>query len=125
MKRTMDHTHGTFSGAGGLALFYQRWRPEAVPRTVALIVHGVGEHSGRYENVVAGLVPRGHAVSATQERGRPLFLLAHSMGALIALDWLPTGQHALAGAIISGAPISPVGVTKPILVAVARGLSRV
>ena len=47
------------------------------------------------------------------------------MGALVALDHLPVGQRALAGAIISGAPIASVGVAKPALVALAKTLSRV
>lgn len=50
---------------------------------------------------------------------------AHSMGALIALDYLPTGQALLTGAVISGAPIAPVGAAKPILVVLAKVLSRV
>jgi alpha-beta hydrolase superfamily lysophospholipase len=47
------------------------------------------------------------------------------MGALIALDYLPDGQGDLAGAVISGAPIAPVGVATPALVIVARVLSKV
>ena len=58
----MTHTHGTFTGAGGLALFYQGWRPDGEPRAVVAIVHGIGEHCGRYPNIVSGLVARGHAV---------------------------------------------------------------
>lgn len=125
---------------------------------MVILVHGIGEHSGRYPNVVAGLVPRGNAIYGFDHRGhgrspgkrghvgswgeyredvdafvrlvrglepgRPLFLFAHSMGALIALDYLPTGQLVLAGAVISGAPIAPVGVAKPTLVVLARILSR-
>lgn len=155
----MNHAHGTFVGAGGLALFYQWWRPDTVPRIAVAIIHGICEHSGRYPKIVSGLVPRGHAVYgfdhrghgrspgrrghvgswgeyrgdvdafirtvAAREPGRPIHLLAHSMGALVALDYLPTGQGALAGAIISGAPIAPVGVAKPALVAMAKALSRV
>ena len=158
VRTVMDHVHGTFDGAGGLALFWQGWLPDEPPRTVVLIVHGVGEHSGRYPNLVAGLVPRGHGVYgfdhrghgrspgrrghvdswreyrgdvdafvrmiAARQPGRRVVVFAHSMGALIALDYLPTGQALLAGAIISGAPIAPVGVGAPVLVAIAKALSR-
>jgi alpha-beta hydrolase superfamily lysophospholipase len=57
--------------------------------------------------------------------GHPLFLLGHSLGALIVLDYLMHEPVDLAGAIISGAPIEPAGVAKPYLVALARLLSRV
>ncbi len=54
-----------------------------------------------------------------------IFLLGHSMGALIALDFILLEHERLAGAIISGAPIEPVGVAKPFKVALARILSRI
>jgi alpha-beta hydrolase superfamily lysophospholipase len=56
--------------------------------------------------------------------GTPLFLLGHSMGALIALDYLLHHPEGLRGAAISGAPIEPVGVAKPHQVFLARTLSR-
>jgi acylglycerol lipase len=58
----MDHLEGTFKGQGGLELYYQRWRPESAPRAVLALVHGFGEHCGRYGNVVNWFVPRGYAV---------------------------------------------------------------
>jgi alpha-beta hydrolase superfamily lysophospholipase len=60
---------GPFSGFGGLPLYYQSWRPEGDPRAVLIIVHGFGEHSGRYMNVVNHLVPRGYAIYALDHRG--------------------------------------------------------
>lgn len=60
-----------------------------------------------------------------QQSDCPIFLLGHSMGALIALDFILSEKEMLAGAIISGAPIDPVGVAKPYLVAIARILSRI
>jgi acylglycerol lipase len=50
---------GTFGGHGGLELYYRCWRSEGVPKAVLLVVHGFGEHSGRYGNVVDWFVPRG------------------------------------------------------------------
>ncbi len=59
----------------------------------------------------------------------PLFLLGHSMGALIALDYglegSPEDAVGLSGLILSGVPLDPVGVAKPWLVRTARLLSRV
>jgi alpha-beta hydrolase superfamily lysophospholipase len=39
-------------------IFYRRWDVES-PRAVALIVHGLGEHSGRYQHVAESLAARG------------------------------------------------------------------
>jgi alpha-beta hydrolase superfamily lysophospholipase len=54
-----------------------------------------------------------------------IFLYGHSMGALIALDYIMHHPEGLHGAIISGAPIQPVGVSKPTLVALARLMSNI
>lgn len=54
----------------------------------------------------------------------PLFLFGHSMGALIVLDYLIHKPAEIAGAIVSGTPIEPVGVAKPYLVALAQLLAR-
>jgi len=45
---------GTLEGKGGLRLYY-RWRPVDDARAVAVVVHGLAEHSGRYEHVFAAL----------------------------------------------------------------------
>lgn len=60
------------------------------------------------------------------EPNLPLFVLGHSLGALIVLDFALNFPHQdLAGIIISGPPIHPVGIAKPYLVAIARMLSGV
>jgi alpha-beta hydrolase superfamily lysophospholipase len=61
----------------------------------------------------------------SREPGRPVFLLGHSMGALVVLDYLLHDSKGIRGAVISGAPIEPAGVAKPALVLVSRLLSRV
>ncbi len=65
----MEHDEGKFKGFGGIELYYQRWRPENRPRAVVAIVHGLGEHSGRYANVVNCLVPAGFTVYGFDLRG--------------------------------------------------------
>jgi len=155
----MEHREGTFQGAGGLELYYQSWRAEGKSLAVLAIIHGFGEHSGRYTNVVNHLIPKGYAVfgfdlrghgrspgqrghinswdeyredvraflqmTSRREPNQPVFMLGHSMGALIALDYVLRDSAGLRGAIISGAPLEPVGVAKPFLVMLARVLSRV
>jgi len=65
----MEHAEGTFAGQGATELYYQRWRPDASPRATLAVVHGYGEHSGRYGNVVDWFVPRGYALYALDMRG--------------------------------------------------------
>jgi alpha-beta hydrolase superfamily lysophospholipase len=69
----MQHAEGRFVGAGGLELYWQCWRPGSepalVPRAVVALVHGVGEHSGRYMNLVRPLVDDGYAVYGYDQRG--------------------------------------------------------
>ncbi len=62
---------------------------------------------------------------ANRESHRAIFLMGHSMGALVALDYLLHHSKGFHGAIISGAPIEPAGVAKPSLVFLSRLLSRV
>ncbi len=60
--------------ADGLALALRHWRPPAArtgPATAptVLIVHGLGEHSGRYDALARALNSSGFAVSAYDQRG--------------------------------------------------------
>ena len=59
----------TFTGHGGLQLFCRRWRPEGTPKAILPIVHGHGEHGGRYAHVADWFVPRGYSVYALDLRG--------------------------------------------------------
>jgi alpha-beta hydrolase superfamily lysophospholipase len=155
----MSVTTGLFEGAGCVELFYRCRRPDGDARAVLAIVHGHGEHSGRYEKIADFLVARGIAVCGFDHRGHgrsrgqrghidswaqyradtaaflrlmgrleprcPVFLMGHSMGALVVLDYLIHDPAGIRGAIISGAPIEPAGVAKPALVLMSRLLSRV
>lgn len=64
----MKHQEGNFKGAENISLYYQTWQPEE-PKAVIGLVHGLGEHGGRYMNVVNGLVPKGFAMYALDTRG--------------------------------------------------------
>ncbi|MDY7232460.1 alpha/beta hydrolase [Hyalangium rubrum] len=154
----MNHREDAFEGAGGIRLFSQLWRPEGKPRAVLAIVHGFGEHSGRYLNIARRYVPLGYAVHAFDLRGHgrspgqrghvnawaeyredlqaflaysakkapgcPVFLFGHSLGSLIALDYVLHHPEGVQGLILSGTAVDPVAVAKPLLVAIARFLSR-
>jgi alpha-beta hydrolase superfamily lysophospholipase len=55
-------------GAADAVLFRRGWLP-ARARASVLVVHGFGEHSGRYEHVGQWLAERGFAVHAYAHRG--------------------------------------------------------
>ena len=127
-------------------------QPSSGPRTikgVLAIVHGLGEHSGRYCSVVRAAVDAGYAVYGFDNQGHgqsegqrghirrwqdyrdnvqaflwlvrqqepdvPLFVMGHSLGGLIVLDYvLRSAQTAcfqafkVRGIIVSAPPIKPV-----------------
>ncbi len=53
----------------GLTLYGRRWEPTAEPRGIVCLVHGLGEHCGRYGHVAQHLNGNGFAVSAVDLRG--------------------------------------------------------
>ncbi len=65
----MKHVTGTFEGTGRLSLFRQTWYPDGAIKAAIALVHGFGEHSGRYASLVEYFVPRGYALFAFDLRG--------------------------------------------------------
>jgi alpha-beta hydrolase superfamily lysophospholipase len=59
----------TVRGAGGAELFAQCWLPAPSPRGLVVLVHGFGEHSDRYSNLVTALINGGYAIYAFDQRG--------------------------------------------------------
>ena len=124
----------------GTELAWHHWPAPHPARGSVLLVHGVGEHLQRYPHVaealtqagfeVGGIDLRGHGLSAGK-RGHvlswqdyvddvhaaadrlpdPLFVTAHSMGALVALDFLRDDTRAQ-GVVLSG-PLLGVAVEAP------------
>ena len=154
----MDHTEGTFDGFEGLELYYQRWRPDGESKAVLAVVHGFGEHSGRYGNVVDCFAPKGYAVYSFDHRGhgrspgprgfinsftefrgdvkaflefiheqepnRPVFLLGHSMGGLVVLEYVLHHPEGLVGVIASG-PLLAQPPISPLLAGLSKVLSSI
>jgi alpha-beta hydrolase superfamily lysophospholipase len=61
---------GSFGGVLGRRIFWRSWTPDDAPaRAVVVLVHGLGEHSGRYDHVVARLLGEGYAVHTLDHRG--------------------------------------------------------
>lgn len=63
------HESGHFVSNDGVQLFYQLWRPRDKEKGALCVAHGLGEHSGRYANLVNKLVPAGWSVFALDHRG--------------------------------------------------------
>ncbi|WP_138502420.1 alpha/beta hydrolase [Nostoc sp. PA-18-2419] len=157
----MHHQEGTFKGVGKLELYYQSWYPEGKVRGILAIVHGLGAHSDRYDNVIQHLIPkqyalysfdlRGHGRSPgqqgyinrwsefrqdlqaflelikTQQPQIPIFLLGHSLGSVIVLDYAlrcPQEASRLQGVITLAPALGKVGVSKTRLL-IGKQLSRV
>jgi acylglycerol lipase len=153
----MNHTQGNFKGVRNANIYYQAWLPEGDVKAVLLLVHGLGEHSGRYMNHVDRFVPLGYAVYGLDhlghgksggerevidrftdftetlkiyyemvkgwQPGKPIFVIAHSMGALIACDYILDHPADFKGAILSAPPIVVGDDFSPFILTMARVLS--
>jgi len=64
-----SHSTGTHETDDGLGLFEQEWSPAGATKAGVVIVHGFGEHSGRYVHVAEELTRNGYAVSTFDLRG--------------------------------------------------------
>lgn len=66
----MKHFETNWKSKDGLNLFAQGWEPEEIaPEAVVCLVHGLGEHTGRYEGVAEALTFSGFALMGADLRG--------------------------------------------------------
>jgi acylglycerol lipase len=152
------HAEGRRTISPGRSAFWQAWLPPAAARAVVVLVHGFGEHSGRYARVGSRLAGAGFAVYAADHRGHgrtdgrranlermplviddlsgfvrfaterhpglPVFMIGHSLGGLIALQYATGPDRGLHGLVLSG-PAVEVTVGSAVLRRLARVLSAV
>jgi acylglycerol lipase len=71
----VEHIEFTWQTGDGLRLFAQGWHPEGQTRAVVCLVHGLGEHTGRYPHVGAALAQAGYTLLGFDLRGH-----GHSQG---------------------------------------------
>lgn len=157
------HEEGFLSAPDSLRLFWVQDLPEAEPTAFIGIVHGMGDHIGRYRSAidafnaagfgVLGFDYRGHGKSGGRRGhvdrfsdyvgdlkafwaklteaagGKPVFLLPHSHGGLIAAHWLrglSKPEAARLQGVVYTSPYFALGFTPPaITVAVAGFLSNI
>ncbi|MCG2714697.1 MAG: lysophospholipase [Candidatus Marinimicrobia bacterium] len=65
----MIYQRGLFQGAVGFDLFEQSWFPEDDVKAVVLLIHGLGEHSSRYEHVAEFLTSKNIGIETFDLRG--------------------------------------------------------
>ncbi len=58
----MKHQDGYFKNRENQSIYFQNWLPENPAKAVLLIVHGLNEHSGRYDHFSNFFVTEGYAV---------------------------------------------------------------
>ena len=120
------HEEGFLNSADHLRLYWQRFTPERARATV-VVLHGGGDHCGRYPALTAALVDfRGHGQSDGRRwhvdgfsdylhdvaafvaklsqdgiAGDRLFVVGHSMGGLVAALWAAGHGRLLSGLVLS------------------------
>ncbi len=65
----MQHFQFEWQTKDGLRLYAQGWQPETEPTATVCLVHGLGEHSGRYAHLAAFLNQTGYALLTFDLRG--------------------------------------------------------
>ncbi|MBN1479469.1 lysophospholipase [candidate division KSB1 bacterium] len=68
-QETLRHVEQWLKNKDDKQLYCQSWLPAVEPEANLIIVHGLGEHSGRYQHVAAYFVERGLAVYAFDLQG--------------------------------------------------------
>lgn len=65
---TLPEKASSFKSQDGLKIFYRHY-PSSNEKARLVIAHGLGEHSGRYDNVIKKLFPRDISIWALDHRG--------------------------------------------------------
>lgn len=65
----MPHIEFTRQSRDDLSFYFRDWQPETPSKAVVCLVHGLGEHTGRYAHVAAALNDAGYAVLGFDLRG--------------------------------------------------------
>lgn len=120
-----------------LELYAQSWQPDEKPKAVICLVHGLGEHAGRYEHAGKAFTDAGFALAGFDLRGHgksggprghipsfeaymddiegfqkqvedrftdiPRFLYGHSLGGILALNYVLRRKPDFTGVISTGA----------------------
>ncbi len=66
----MNHFETSWNTSDGVAIYAQGWEPEQRrPSAAVCLVHGIGEHTGRYAHVAKHFCEQGYALFGPDHRG--------------------------------------------------------
>jgi alpha-beta hydrolase superfamily lysophospholipase len=65
----MAHSTSTRINDDGMEIFEQYWQPEGKPEAVICLIHGLGEHSSRYQHLADFYNRKGYLVASYDLRG--------------------------------------------------------
>jgi acylglycerol lipase len=138
----------------GLQLYTQGWEPGGKVRAVICLLHGLGDHSGRYAHLARFLLPSGYAVMSFDLRGHgnsdgirghfpsielvlqdvdelmaaarerypdaPEFLYGHSLGGVLAINYVLRRKPELAGVVVTSPGLRTALENQKVKIALAR-----
>jgi alpha-beta hydrolase superfamily lysophospholipase len=65
----MPHQEFSLTTKNNLELYAQAWEPQTPPKAAVCLIHGLGEHSGRYQHVAEAFNQAGFAMLSFDHRG--------------------------------------------------------
>jgi alpha-beta hydrolase superfamily lysophospholipase len=65
----MEISEWNWKSLDGLDMYARGWAPQGTPKAAIMLVHGLGEHVGRYDHVAAALTEKGYAMLGFDLRG--------------------------------------------------------
>lgn len=65
----MKHFESNIKARDGTDFFVRGWEPDRAPKALVVLIHGVGEHTGRYEHVAKAMTEAGYAIVGFDLRG--------------------------------------------------------
>ncbi|HUI87494.1 MAG TPA: lysophospholipase [Anaerolineales bacterium] len=65
----MKHFESNWQNKEGLNFYVQGWEPEKKPKAAVALIHGFGEHTGRYAHVGGAFSQAGYALNGFDLRG--------------------------------------------------------
>jgi acylglycerol lipase len=138
----------------GMQLYTQGWESGRSVRAVICLLHGLGEHSGRFAHLAHFLLPSGYAVMSFDLRGHgnsegirghfpsielvmqdideliaaarerypdvPLFLYGHSLGGVLAINYVLRRKPELVGVVITSPGLKTALEDQKMKIALAR-----
>jgi alpha-beta hydrolase superfamily lysophospholipase len=69
LENKMKTFETNIKASDGTDLFVRGWQPDTKPKALIALVHGHGEHTGRYEHVARAMTDAGYAIVGFDLRG--------------------------------------------------------